>query len=107
MIKGLQNWSHSDRSIIIKNILRVIGAYGIIQVYAQDVGIRTGCFQSKILQNIFIQIITFTSVAYSVTDDFFQSFSGTMIYFILKYVLSKGTVNDVCFPSECEIKDCK
>ena len=102
MIKNLQDWAKSDRSVIFKNVLKVIGAYGIIQVYAQDVGIRTGCLQAKLSQNVFIQIMTFTSVAFSVTDDFFQSFSGTLIYFVLKYILSNGKVNDVCFPSECD-----
>lgn len=107
LIKSLQEWVRSDRSVMARNTLRVIGAYGIIQVFAQDVGIRSGCMQSKITHNIFMQIILMTSVAYSVTDDFYQSISGTLIYFILKYVISKGRLNDVCFPTECEIKSCE
>jgi|TARA_Y100000389_G_scaffold711_2_gene771 hypothetical protein len=73
----------------MKNTLRVIGAYGIIQVFAQDVGIKTNHLQKSLIQNLFIQIILFTSVAYSVSDDFFQSLSGTIIYFILKYGTDK------------------
>nr|QOI90317.1 hypothetical protein HWQ62_00180 [Pyramimonas orientalis virus] len=106
MITALKYWASSDRSNMTKNILKVIGAYGIIQVYAQDVGIRTGCLQARLLQNVPVQLLTFTAVAYSVTDDLFQSFSGTIIYFILKFVMSKGRVNDACFPSECEIRKC-
>lgn len=90
MIKYLQEWVKSERSVIIKNTLRVIGAYGIIQVFAQDVGIPSGKLQAEIVRNFFIQVIIFTSVAYSVTDDFFQSLSGTLIYFTLKYIISKG-----------------
>ena len=93
-------------SELFKNVLRVIGAYGIIVVFAQDIGVRTGCKQALLGQNIIIQIIVFTSVAFSVSDDFLQSFTGTILYFLLKYYLSKGVTNDVCFPTECEIRKC-
>jgi hypothetical protein len=95
------------RSEIFKNLLRVIGAYGIIVVFAQDIGVRTGCKQALFTQNIWIQIIVFTSVAFSVSDDLAQSFTGTMLYLFLKYKLSKGVTNDVCFPTECEIRQCE
>jgi hypothetical protein len=94
------------RSDLFKNTLRVIGAYGIIVVFAQDIGVRTGCKQALLGQNIFIQMIVFTSVAFSVSDDLAQSFTGTLVYFLLKYHFSKGVTNDVCFPSECEIRKC-
>jgi hypothetical protein len=94
------------RSDLFKNTLRVIGAYGIIVVFAQDIGVRTGCKQALLGQNLFIQMIVFTSVAFSVSDDLAQSFTGTLVYFLLKYYFSKGVTNDVCFPSECEIRKC-
>lgn len=94
---------HSE---LFKNVLRVIGAYGIIVVFAQDIGVRTGCKQALLGQNIVIQIIVFTSVAFSVSDDFSHSFTGTILYFLLKYCFSKGVTNDVCFPTECEIGKC-
>jgi hypothetical protein len=77
------------RSITIKNTLRMIGAYGIVQVFAQDVGIETNYLQKSLIQNIFVQIVLFTSVAYSISDDFFQSLSGTLLYFILKHGTEK------------------
>lgn len=89
-----------------KFTMRVIGAYGIIQVFAQDVGIPTGCKQSQIIHNIFVQIIIFTCSAYAVTDDFVQSFLGTTMYFTLKYFISKNVTNDVCFPDKCQILNC-
>ena len=106
MIDYMIKWVRSQNADYAKNTLRVFGAYGIIVVFAQDIGIRTGCLQAKLTQSILMQTLLFTSVAYSVTDDFFQSFTGTMIYFFLKYVLSRNVVNDVCFPGQCEIKDC-
>ena len=78
-----------NRSITIKNTLRMIGAYGIVQVFAQDVGIETNYLQKSLIQNIFVQIVLFTSVAYSISDDLFQSLSGTLIYFILKHGTEK------------------
>ena len=102
----LVNWVRSENAEISKNMLRVLGAYGIIVVFAQDIGVRTGCAQARLMQNILVQFFVFTAVAYSVTDDFFQSFSGTLMYMILKYGVSRGVVNDVCFPGECEIKKC-
>lgn len=107
MIKALQEWVRSEKANITKNTLKVIGAYGIIQVFAQDIGVRTGCVQARVSQNIIIQIILFTSVAYSVTDDFFQSFSGTLIYFVFKYIFSHGRLNNVCFPNECDTEKCE
>jgi hypothetical protein len=94
------------RSDLFKNALRVIGAYGIIVVFAQDIGVRTGCKQALLGQNVLVQMIVFTSVAFSVSDDLAQSFTGTLVYFLLKYYFSKGVTNDVCFPSECEIRKC-
>jgi hypothetical protein len=108
MIIDIITRSLSENSVFTRNTLKVLGAYGIIQVFAQDIGVRTGCTQAIIIQNIYIQIVLFTAVAYSVTDDFYQSFSGTLIYFFLKYGISRGKLNDVCFPTECDTKnDCK
>jgi hypothetical protein len=89
-----------------KFVMRVVGAYGIIQVFAQDIGIPTGCEQARLLHNEIIQIIIFTCSAYAVTDDFTQSFLGTMTYFFMKYIFSKKTTNNVCFPDKKQIDDC-
>lgn len=101
--QSLQEWIISDNSKIIRNTMKVIGSYGIIIVFAQDIGLKTGCKQVLLSHNIFIQSILFTAVAYSVTDDFFQSISGTIIYFILKYVFSQNRLNNVCFPTEEDV----
>jgi hypothetical protein len=79
------NWFHSNKSVTLKNTIRIMGAYGIIQVFAQDVGIPSNRVQMIIVRNLYIQFVLFTAVAYSVTDDFFQSLSGTITYFVLRY----------------------
>ena len=80
------------RSEWVKNIFRVIGAYGIIVVFAQDIGVRTGCRQAMLTQHPIVQLLIFISVAFSVTDDFGQSFTGAFIYFVLKYFVFKHTL---------------
>lgn len=107
MITYLRDWVRSDKSTVMKNVLRVAGAYGIIQVFAQDIGIRTGCKQGVFSQNMLVQWFLFISVAYSVTDDFFQSLSGALIYFVMKYAYSQGRLNDVCVPNECDNTECR
>ena len=96
----------SKNMIPFKFTMRVIGAYGLIQVFAQDIGIATGCDQARFMHNIYVQIVVFTCAAYAVTDDFVQSFLGTMIYFFMKYAMSESKTNNVCFPDEKEIKKC-
>lgn len=96
----------SKKMIPFKFTMRVIGAYGLIQVFAQDIGIATGCEQARFMQNMYVQIVVFTCAAYAVTDDFVQSFMGTMIYFFMKYAMSKSKTNDVCFPNETEVNNC-
>lgn len=87
-------------------IMRTIGAYGIIQVFAQDIGVKTGCKQAQIIHKIPTQIIIFTCAAYAVTDDFIQSFIGTLMYFTMKYLVSSNLTNTVCFPNESDVEKC-
>ena len=96
----------SKELVPFKFIMRVIGAYGIIQVFAQDIGVPTGCAQARFMHNLAVQLIVFTCSAYAVTDDFMQSFLGTTIYMVMKHVLSKNETNDVCFPSKTEVEKC-
>lgn len=105
-IQDLHDWLHSADSQYVRNILKIIGAYGIVVVFAQDIGVKTGCRQAKLVHNPYAQILLFIAVAYSVTDDFYQSFSGALIYFVMKFIISNKTVNDVCFPTEREIREC-
>ena len=65
-----------------KNILLIIGSYGIIQVLAQDLGIKTGKKQRDLIQKIPSQIILFYSTSYLLTRDLYISIIPGMIYFI-------------------------
>lgn len=107
MLDRLESYVNRSKELLsFKFIMRVIGAYGIIQVFAQDVGVKTGCAQARIIHNAYMQFLIFTCAAYAVTDDFIQAFLGTLLYFIMRNVVSYGKTNNVCFPSQSEIAKC-
>lgn len=79
------------------NITLVLAAYGIIQVLAQDLGIKTGKKQRDLVQKLPVQVALFFSAAYMVTGDVLLSLVTISIYFGLKYYYSKGETSPVCF----------
>ena len=78
-------------------LLRVFGAYGIIQILAQDLGLKTGYLQREITQSKPIQFLLFFGTAYALTNNRSEAFIGSMIYFILKYSVSNNKTSTVCF----------
>ena len=86
--------------IAIKNvnyILRILGAYGIIQILAQDMGLKTGYVQRELVQSKIIQFLIFSGTAFALTNDISQAIIGTLLYFILKYSVSNNHTSSVCF----------
>jgi hypothetical protein len=83
----------------LDKILNVCAAYGIVQVLAQDFGIKTGTMQRDIMHSIPIQFILFYSGAWKVVDDYVLALIATLLYFILKYIISDGKTSKVCFES--------
>ncbi len=82
-----------------KNLVLVLAAYGIIQVLAQDLGIKTGKKQRDLVQKLPVQIALFFSAAYIVTGTIMLSVITLFIYYGLKYYYSKGETSKVCFES--------
>ena len=83
----------------LKKVLMIIGAYGIVQVLAQDLGIKTGKKQRDLIQSMPIQIIVLYAGAYTVTDDHSNAAIATGLYYLVKYGYSEGKTSDVCFES--------
>ena len=81
----------------LHKVFMVSAAYGIIQVLAQDLGIKTGEKQRDLIQTIPVQMIVFYSAGYFVTDNYFLAFISMSMYFFLKYVYSEGETSTVCF----------
>jgi hypothetical protein len=82
-----------------KSFLLILGAYGIVQVLAQDLGIKTGKKQRDLVQSMPVQIILLYAGAYTVTENYTNAAIATALYYILKYVYSGGVTSSVCFES--------
>lgn len=81
----------------INYTLRVLGCYGIIQVLAQDFGVKTGENQAKFVRQPIIQWVIYVATAYTVTENRSEAMIGSTLYFILKYLISENKTSDVCF----------
>lgn len=93
-LKALQEYKLSDNNV---KIVTVLAAYGIVQVLAQDLGIKTGKKQRDLVQKLPVQIALLFSGAYIVTNDFFLTLVTVSLYYGLKYIYSKGETSKVCF----------
>lgn len=93
-LDGVINKNNIDK---IHYVLRVLGAYGIIQILAQDMGLKTGYVQRELVQSKIIQFFLFSGTAFALTNDISQAFMGTTLYFILKYSVSNNHTSTVCF----------
>ena len=77
----------------------ILAAYGIIQVLAQDLGIKTGKKQRDLVQKMPFQIIFLFAGAYTIvgSDNVAEALIATGMYYILKFVYSDGETSPVCF----------
>jgi hypothetical protein len=81
-----------------ENILKVLGVYGIVQILAQDLGIKTGQKQRDLIQSIPFQIIILYAGAFTASGGEHNiALMATGLYYLLKYVLSEGKTSNVCF----------
>lgn len=80
----------------VNQILWIFGGYGIIQVLAQDSGLKTGIDQRDLIQYTLIFFFLGIGMAYSITQNRSQSMIAMFLYLHLKYVVSDRESN-VCF----------
>jgi hypothetical protein len=81
----------------IDKVLVVLASYGIVQVLAQDLGIKTGEKQRDLVQSQPFQFFILYSGAYFVTHDYILALVTVSLYYFLKYVYSGGKTSQVCF----------
>lgn len=77
--------------------LMVLAAYGIVQILAQDLGVKTGKKQRDLVQSEPVLFLILFAGAFAVTEDLQLAFGATALYYFLKYFYSKGITADVCF----------
>jgi hypothetical protein len=90
---GVTNYFQSK---YINEIMRLCGAYVIIQVAAQDLGVKTGDIQSNTTKFGVMQYLLYVGAAYAITQDRSLAMIAGIIYFQLKYFASDKE-KDVCF----------
>lgn len=81
----------------LNSFLKVIGGYCLIQVAAQDVGLKTGVTQSDIVKSPIFQFFMYTGVGYALTQDRSMAIVASLLYFQMKFFISRGITKDVCF----------
>lgn len=82
---------------LLEYLLRIGGAYGIVQVLAQDLGIKTGANQRNLVQLPVVQAFLLWGGAYSLTGVKSEGMMAVLLYFGLKYNVSAGKLSNVCF----------
>jgi len=78
-------------------VLRVAGGYGIVQVLAQDLGLKTGAFQRDVVQAEGVQFLLLWGGAFAVTGHRSEGLVAALLYFVLKHHVSAGETSAVCF----------
>jgi hypothetical protein len=81
----------------VHKALLVLAAYGIVQVLAQDLGVKTGKRQRDLIQSEPILFTLLFAASYAVTDDVTLALAGTGLYYFLKFIYSRGITSNVCF----------
>ena len=91
---GITTYISND---IINNLLKLFGAYGLIQVAAQDFGNKTGDIQADFFKIPFLQFLIYVGIAFSLTQNRSMAIIGALLYFQMKFFVSENITKDVCF----------
>ena len=91
---GINDYISND---ILNTLLRLFGGYCIIQVAAQDVGLKTGDEQADFVKLPIFQFLMYMGASYSLTQNRSMALIATILYFQLKLFGSEGKTKDVCF----------
>uniref|UniRef100_A0A7S2FMU7 Uncharacterized protein n=1 Tax=Haptolina brevifila TaxID=156173 RepID=A0A7S2FMU7_9EUKA len=78
-------------------VLRVAGGYSLVQVLAQDLGLKSGLNQRNIVQHPLIQFVMLWGGAFSLTSYRSEGMISVLLYFCLKYNVSGGETAAICF----------
>lgn len=81
----------------IDQLLFLFGAYGMIQVLAQDSGMKTGVMQRDTVQNHIVFTVVSIGLSFGITNNHSLSLLATLLYFHMKYAISNNITSPVCF----------
>ena len=77
---------------VVNYLLKIFGGYGLIQVFAQDIGIPTGNLQMAITHYPISKFMLLFSSGYTLTGDRSETLIATLLYFYLRNILSTDVV---------------
>ena len=84
---------NSEYNDNINAVLKMLGSYGIIQVFAQDTGIKTAILQNDIVTSHILFTIISIGMAYALTTNRSQSILALILYYHLKYVIADNVTD--------------
>ena len=73
-------------------MIKVLGAYGLIQVFSQDIGLHTGNYQIMITHHPISKFILLFCTGFTLTGDRSESLIATILYFYLRNILSTDLI---------------
>jgi hypothetical protein len=88
---------HAVPDEVMNYVLRVAGGYGLVQVLAQDLGLRSGLNQRNIVQQPAMQFLMLWGGSYALTGHRSEGMVSALLYFVLKYNVSGNVTANVCF----------
>lgn len=91
---GVTKYITNDK---LNAILRLFGAYCLIQVAAQDFGIKTGEIQGDFFKIPILQFFIYSGVSFALTQNRSIAMTAALLYFQMKYFVSENITKEVCF----------
>jgi len=88
---------HAVPDKVMSYILRVAGGYGIVQVLAQDLGIKSGLNQRNLVQLPVVQFFLLWGGAFALTGRRSEGMVAALLYFVLQLNVSGGQLSNICF----------
>ena len=82
---------------IINKLLIILGSYSMIQILAQDSGLKTGIVQRDTIQTGLLFGLASLGMAYTTSNNRSFSMIAVLLYFHMKYVISNNKTTQVCF----------
>jgi hypothetical protein len=81
----------------LNKLLKTLGAYGMVQILAQDSGLKTGILQRDSLQAALYFVPVAVGMAFGLCENRSQAVFSVLLYYHLKYAVSNNVTSSVCF----------
>jgi hypothetical protein len=80
-----------------EDLLLIFGGYAIVQVLAQDMGMKTGKRQRDFVQSEPFTFLFLLAGSFTLLRRSDLALYSVFLYYFLKYIYSGGVTSDVCF----------